>query len=129
MSEEDVAVLLEKLARAEARLLQEEAAHADAVDAATPSPVKKALARLSKDHEASVAPIKSKIETLRQRVKEACVEFGATVTAEGWQAVFYGPQRRWDSKKLEGMIAFHPEIEKACTMSEPSCQIRKAKDK
>lgn len=67
------------------------------------------------------------VKELQASIKTAAVEVGETVKAEHYMAVFTQPKPTWDSGKLEGYAAAHPEILAFRTEKNPYVSIRKVK--
>ena len=67
------------------------------------------------------------VKTLQDGIKAAAVEVGETVKANHYMAVFTQPKPTWDSGKLEGYAAAHPEILAFRTEKNPYVSIRKVK--
>ena len=67
------------------------------------------------------------VKTLQDGIKTVAVEVGETVKAEHYMAVFTQPKPTWDSGKLEGYAAAHPEILAFRTEKNPYVSIRKVK--
>ena len=67
------------------------------------------------------------VKTLQDGIKAAAVEIGETVKAEHYMAVFTQPKPTWDSGKLEGYAAAHPEILAFRKEKNPYVSIRKVK--
>ena len=67
------------------------------------------------------------VKTLQDGIKTAAVEVGETVKANHYMAVFTQPKPTWDSGKLEGYAAAHPEILAFRTEKNPYVSIRKVK--
>lgn len=89
--------------------------------------------QMIKDRDAEFQP---KIELLEQQLKEfhqelekAVVACGKTVKGLRYQAVYLSPKPVWDSDKLEGYAAAHPEILQLKTMGKAGIQLRKVSSK
>ena len=67
------------------------------------------------------------VKTLQDGIKAAAVEVGETVKANHYMAVFTQPKPTWDSGKLEGYAAAHPEILAFRTEKNPYVSIRRVK--
>ena len=67
------------------------------------------------------------VKELQASIKTAAVEVGETVKANHYMAVFTQPKPTWDSGKLEGYAAAHPEILAFRTEKNPYVSIRKVK--
>lgn len=94
-------------------------------DDAIPDEVEAALADIDTEFLPKKDAIEEKIAELEEHVKAAVIEAGQTVKAGALMAVFMKGRVSWDNKKLEGMMAFIPDLAKARSESKPTVQIRK----
>jgi len=72
---------------------------------------------------AANAELDAEIAVIRADIEEYVVELGETVRSDTLMAVYRKGRVSWDSKKLEGYAAAHPEIEQFKTIGKPSVTI------
>lgn len=67
------------------------------------------------------------VKKIQSSIKSATLQHGETVKADNYMAVFTQPKPAWDSAKLEGYAAAHPEILAFRKEKNPYVSIRKVK--
>jgi hypothetical protein len=120
---------LDKLARLRKDIADEEAAR-DEARAKLLRPLKDKLQAIDDRCQKVVGGLRKTAELVEAKVKAGVAEHGESVKGGELHAVYVKPRVSWNSEKLEGMIAFHPEIAAARTVVEQgTCQIRTIKEK
>lgn len=96
------------------------------IDAAIPADVRQAIADIHAEYEQTIADINAAAGVLEAQAKEAVLQHGATVKADGLMAVYVGGRVSWDDKALNGYMVDHPELARFRNIGKPSVTIRGA---
>jgi len=97
----------------------------EVVDSIIPPEVKQYLVDLDAEYDGTFAEIERQIAAQEQIIKERVLAEGTTAKGANLMAVFSKGRVSWDSKKLDGMMAIIPGLEKARSVGAPSVSIRK----
>ena len=76
---------------------------------------------------ATVAALEDELAKLRPAMEAEVVAAGKTVKAEHVQLVYTPPGYKWDTKMLDGMVAFVPQIAAARSDKPASVSVKGAK--
>lgn len=89
-------------------------------------PVAQALLDLEFEYALPETEVEAEIEALTAEIKADVLAHGASLKGEtsNLQAVWSKPRVTWDTRRLEGYAAAHPEIEAFKKVGEPSVSIR-----
>lgn len=120
---EHLTKLLDQLAEAQAQqdLLRMDYA---AMRARIMAPVQAEIAALDAEMLPKQQQIGQRIAELEAAVKAGVMAHGATVKGARLQAVYMKGRESWDTSKLGGYAAAHPEILQFRTFGQPSVSIR-----
>lgn len=88
------------------------------------APLAAQLAQLNAARDEDLGSFDDAIAELTTEVKADVLAHGETVKGERLMAVWVKGRTSWDSKRLDGYAAAHPEIESFKTVGEPSVTIR-----
>ena len=90
------------------------------------APLQAALAQIDAEFAVPLTETEADIESLIAEIKADVLAHGETIKgkASNLQAVWSKGRVSWDSKKLDGYAAAHPEIAAFKTVGEPSVSIR-----
>lgn len=129
MDKGNVEERLDRLGRLRAKLAAEETERDEARDELL-KPLRKKLGAVEQEFLERSAPLLEKIKQQEEAVKAQVAELGESVKGSTLHAVYVRPRVSWDTGKLEGMIAFHPQIAEAkITAPAGTVQIRSLKEK
>ena len=123
MSQERIAQIqanLETLAASRERLAALDASTQEVIEASLPAAVKADLATYKEQRVLAVA----QLAALEEDIKDAVLALGESVKSDRMQAVWNKARETWDSKKLDGYAAAHPEILAFKKVGEPSVSFR-----
>ena len=90
------------------------------------APLAAQLAQLNAQRADDLASFDGAIAELTAEVKADVLAHGETVKGAHLMAVWVKGRTSWDSKRLDGYAAAHPEIETFRSVGEPSVTIRSA---
>ena len=88
------------------------------------APLAAQLAQLNAQRADDLAGFDGAIADMTAEVKSDVLAHGETVKGAHLMAVWVKGRTAWDSKRLDGYAAAHPEIETFKTVGEPSVTIR-----
>jgi hypothetical protein len=114
-----VAALREEMATAKDAALTDEVRERLRVIEDSYSPVFASLEERAKG-------LQSEMDALKAEISQDVVSVGETVRSAGFAVIYTAGRTSWDSKKLEGMMAFIPQIAEARKIGDPSVSWRKA---
>jgi len=89
--------------------------------------IKTRMAEIEAEFAAQTEAVTANIAQLEAEVKQAVVEFGASVKGTVYHAVFAKGRVSWDTKSLDGYATAHPELLTFRKEGEPSVSLRAAK--
>jgi len=96
----------------------------DAIESIIPAEIQFAIDTIEQEYAAQAAELNRAIGELKSELTPLIVAIGATVKADGIQAIYSKPRVTWDTKALDGFAAAHPEIEKFRKIGNPSVSFR-----
>jgi ABC-type phosphate transport system auxiliary subunit len=127
MNEQEIKLKLDKLAdlRAahDALTLQKQAL----IDMVLTDEIKAKLADIESEFLGKHEAINDKANPLEAEIKQAIIQYGASVKGTFLHAVFMKGSVKWDSKSLDGYMVAHPEIASFRKVGEPTCSIRSSR--
>lgn len=90
------------------------------------APLREALAQIDAAFALPIVETEADIESLTAEIKADVLAHGASVKGQtsNLHAVFSRGRVSWDTRRLDGYAAAHPEIEAFRTVGEPSVSIR-----
>lgn len=92
-----------------------------------PDDVRIAFDVIDEQVDEAVTAAANEIEFLKEATKAEVMLVGKTIKSTRYQAVWNKPRVKWDTDKLEGMIALIPAIAEARSFGEPSITFRRVK--
>lgn len=87
-------------------------------------PLRTELDQIESARNEDVGELQYQAGVIEDAVKREVLAIGSSVKGEGLSAVWSKPRVSWDTKKLDGYAAAHPEIEAFRKAGEPSVSIR-----
>lgn len=88
------------------------------------APVQEELDALEVEYEPMLEAVEARLSALSEQIKALVVERGETVRGENVMAVYTKARVMWDTDRLDGYAAAHPEIMAFRKPGRPSVSIR-----
>ena len=92
---------------------------------AIPASLRRKLARIDREYEQRLNPVKVRIETVSANIRTDTVSYGESVKNAGYHAVYAGGRITWNTVGLNGYAVAHPEVNEFRKDSGPYVTIRK----
>jgi len=87
-------------------------------------PLRVELAQIESARSEEINELQYQASIIEESIKNEVLAIGASVKGELLSAVWSKPRVSWDTKKLDGYAAAHPEITAFRNVGEPSVSIR-----
>jgi hypothetical protein len=100
-----------------------------ALDATFTAELKAQIAAIELEFAGRTEALDANIGELESAVKDGIKAFGASIKGERLHAVYMSPRASWDTRRLDGYAAAHPEINQFRSAGEPSASIRRVNQK
>jgi hypothetical protein len=120
----DILSMLEALADLQAQQLAIRQAQAVAL----PARVRQQLAAVEARFAPELAAVGAELALVEQQVKAAVLAHGQSVKGARLHAIFLAGRVTWNTDKLEGFAAIHPEVLSLRSAGKPSVTIRTVPD-
>lgn len=82
------------------------------------------IALIQRELEDATAELERQCTELREQIKAMVIEGQTSVKGDSIFAIYVKPRVTWDSKRLEGYAAAHPEIEAFKKVGRPSVRFQ-----
>jgi hypothetical protein len=96
-----------------------------AIEKAFPQEVRNKIVEIESDFIEKELATNAKIAELEEDIRVAVLNTGSTIRGKTMMAVWSKGRVTWDSKVLEGMMVFVPELKSARKEGQPSVSIKK----
>jgi len=123
-NKERITLMLDSLAEMQSQRELVKADRQAEIDKVLTQQVKDELLAIDVEFNGLLAAADEKITTLTSAIKDAVVAHGETVRGARVMAIWTKPRVSWDTKKLDGYAAAHPEIQVFRSVGEPSVSIK-----
>ena len=95
---------------------------------AIPASIRRRIATIERRYNSPMTALTKKIDDLATSIRTDTISYGESVKNAGYHAVYAAGRITWETQKLDGYAAAHPEILEFRKDSGPYVTIRKAKD-
>jgi len=121
----DTTAKLDAIAEYESELDHLNAEQQRLLDEAMPAEVKARMAEIKTEFGGKAEAVAANIATLKDEISAEVLASAATIKGAYYMAVWNKGRTSWDSKKLDGMMSFIPQIKDAQKTGEPSVSFRR----